>query len=370
MGQLASMDAISDECAGCEAAPEATYACKDGDDQCESSVCGHMPIHVEDCQGPGPCEMARVDCSLAHGYYADPENCQGYCFCSGNVDDGTGIAVPSRWHHCPENTFYDSGCAGYHQDLAAGLGHEGGCCQHPRDIKNGIADCPGFCPLLSKYHCDASNVCNWDAGCNCCLGGPVRQNNPKSPPVDPPTCQEPLDIVFIIDGSKSVKKERFEKSKAFFKDVVSRMNERTLVSAVTYSEEVTLNFPFTADYNKINSVIDEIQYPGRTTRTGKALKFVVDNVIPFRRSGVRTIVVVLTDGVSYDRRSDKIAVRAPELHATGAEVYAIGVGDADPEQLDNIASQGDLAIFSQKTDWESLSDAKFIDRLAGNICLK
>ena len=78
--------------------------------------------------------------------------------------------------------------------------------------------------------------------------------------MDPPTCQEPLDIVFIIDGSKSVKKERFEKSKAFFKDVVSRMNERTLVSAVTYSEEVTLNFPFTAGTVQPNLPTLNVEY--------------------------------------------------------------------------------------------------------------
>lgn len=371
IAQLAAMDAVSDECAGCEDAPAATYACKDGDDQCESSVCGHMPIHVEDCTGPGPCEMARVECSLAHGYYPDPENCQGYCFCSGEVDDGTGIAVPSRWHHCPEGTFYDSGCDGYHRDLATGLGHDGGCCAHPRDIKSQVLPCPGFCPLLSKYHCDASNVCSWDAGCNCCLG----DDDGFVPPVTAITpedhgCNVPLDMVFLIDGSKSVGEERFEKSKSFFKEVVRRMNAATQVAAVTYSEDVNLEFPFTADYNQINSEIDAMSYPSRTTRTGKAIKFVVDEVIPTRRSGVQTVVVVLTDGVSYDRPSDKIKDRAPELHATGAEVYAIGVGDANPEQLDLIASKGDLAIFAQKTDWESLHDPKFVNRLAGNICLK
>jgi len=370
---LASMDAVSDECAGCEDAPAPVYACKAGDDQCESSTCGHMPIHVEDCQGPGPCEVARVDCSLAHGYYADVDNCQGYCFCSGEVDTGTGVAVPSRWGHCPENTFYTPGCQGFHGALATGFGYDGGCCQHPRDIKSGIENCPGFCPLLSKYHCDKSPTCGWNDQCNCCLGNGepvVVVDDPVINKVDNGPCGETLDLVFIIDGSKSVKQERFDKSKEFFKKVVMSQNPGSQVAVITYSEEITLNFEFTSDYNSIISQIDDVKYPGRTTRTGKALKFATDNVMPFARPGVRTVVIVLTDGVSYDRRADKIEVRAPELHATGAQVYAIGVGDADKEQLDMIASQSDLSIYSQKTDWEALNDPAFIAQIAGNICNK
>merc|ERR1712127_382180 len=137
MGQmLAGMHADSDECAGCEVAPEPVFKCFG--EACSDVECGNMAAIPDEEGNP----TASVECALPEGYYADANNCRGYCFCSGS-------------------------CSGFHEALAEGAGHAGGCCEHPALVLN-FSNCDGGCERLSKYHCDKSETCDWNAECNCC----------------------------------------------------------------------------------------------------------------------------------------------------------------------------------------------------------
>merc|ERR1712142_359110 len=162
-GALKASNAQSDECAGCENAPEPIFTCLNAEG-CDDATCGAMATIVDE-NGDA---TASVDCSLAEGYYADASDCRGYCFCSGTDNvDGYGNRVPSRYEQCPEGTVYDAGCSGHHEALANGLGYAGGCCAHPASILN-FNNCDGGCERLSKYHCGKSETCSWNAECNCC----------------------------------------------------------------------------------------------------------------------------------------------------------------------------------------------------------
>merc|ERR1712110_1279798 len=95
---LAGMHADSDECAGCEVAPEPVF-------KCFGEAC------------------SDVECALPEGYYADANNCRGYCFCSGeDAVDHFGNRIPSQYKMCPEGTVYSAGCSGFHEALAGGMG--------------------------------------------------------------------------------------------------------------------------------------------------------------------------------------------------------------------------------------------------------
>ena len=159
---LAGMHADSDECAGCEVAPEPVFKCFG--EACSDVECGNMAAIPDEEGNP----TASVECALPEGYYADANNCRGYCFCSGtDAVDHFGNRIPSQYKMCPEGTVYSGGCSGFHEALAEGAGHAGGCCEHPALVLN-FSNCDGGCERLSKYHCDKSETCDWNAECNCC----------------------------------------------------------------------------------------------------------------------------------------------------------------------------------------------------------
>merc|ERR1711970_73397 len=354
--KLAPSIGISDDCEGCEVAPEDPYKC-DRPTGCDSERCGHMA--KKDCTG----DNCIVDCSLPKGYYSDNDDCTAYCYCSGMIDEGTGLRVPSRWQKCPAGTYWDAGCGGWHKELANGMGFTGGCCNHPAAILD-FVDCPGACERLSKYFCAKSNTCGWDNECNCCK---EKGGDPKPEP-RPDCVNVPIDVAFILDGSGSVGKGNFLASKAFLKLIVSRLGPDSRVATVQYSTNPALEFPFTSDYTSIYGVINAIPYQGKSTKTGVALKFTENNVIIDRRPNVETVVVILTDGVSYDDQANDVSIRGPEIQAShgGVTVVAVGVGKADEAQLKHIASSDDMVYMSK---WKALSSVEFVNKLADQICV-
>jgi len=353
---LNAMPAVSDECVGCENAPKPVYECQNP--PCDSTVCGAMSVDLDSCDG----DTCAVDCSLEEGYYADNADCRSYCFCSGTDNvDGHGVRVPSRWHTCPAGTVWSPGCGGYFEELSNGVGHAGGCCDHPNNVLN-FANCPGACERLTKYNCKKSNTCSWDDDCNCCKSG--GGGNPE--PAPGPTCAaNPIDLVFVLDGSGSVGKVNFAKSKYFLKRVVARLGADSRVATVQYSTAPALEFPFTSNYDSIFTVVDAIPYQGKSTKTGEALKFTETTVCNTRRPDVGTVVLVLTDGVSYDDAANDVSIRGPEIAAAngGVDVFALGVAKADMSQLRHIASDDANAMMAS---WDTLDEV--VDELAERLC--
>merc|ERR1712131_17268 len=113
---LNAMNAQSDECAGCEVAPAPVFTCFG--ESCSDVECGNMAAIADEEGNP----TASVECA---------------------------------------------GCGGFHEALAEGAGFAGGCCEHPAMVLN-FSNCDGGCERLSKYHCDKSETCDWNAECNCC----------------------------------------------------------------------------------------------------------------------------------------------------------------------------------------------------------
>ena len=94
---------------------------------------------TEKCDG----DTCAIPCPLPLGYYADPNDCRAYCYCSGEdaLDENTGVRVPSRYEKCAEGLVWDPLCQGDFKWLANGgeanLGSEGGCCNWPDKVDQG-----------------------------------------------------------------------------------------------------------------------------------------------------------------------------------------------------------------------------------------
>ncbi|XP_015472444.1 cartilage matrix protein, partial [Parus major] len=121
-----------------------------------------------------------------------------------------------------------------------------------------------------------------------------------------------LDLVFLIDGSKSVRPENFELVKKFINQIVDSLevsDKQAQVGLVQYSSSVRQEFPLGQFKNKkdIKAAVKKMSYMEKGTMTGQALKYLVDSsfaAINGARPGVPKVGIVFTDGRSQDYISD------------------------------------------------------------------
>ena len=147
-----------------------------------------------------------------------------------------------------------------------------------------------------------------------------------------------MDLGFIVDSSGSVGRANFVRSLNFIKNLVSSFvisPRNSRVGILLYSHRVIPVFSF-GQYKGLASVlraIDRIKYIGGGTKTGRALSY--SRRYFFARSNRRKVLILLTDGKSYDRVRKPAAV----LRNMGVQVFAVGVGRGiSMKQLIQIAS--------------------------------
>ncbi|XP_035659085.1 uncharacterized protein LOC118404170 [Branchiostoma floridae] len=155
-------------------------------------------------------------------------------------------------------------------------------------------------------------------------------------------CRTPLDIILLLDGSGSVGAYNFEKVKQFSQKLVETFDigpSGTQIGVIQYSTRVRQEFSMNSFQSKeaLSNAIDDIAYMRGGTRTGRAIRYV--SRYGFARSdgarpGVAKVLIVVTDGISYDG----VATPAYKARQKGILVYAIGVSGYDLTQLEQIAS--------------------------------
>lgn len=147
-----------------------------------------------------------------------------------------------------------------------------------------------------------------------------------------------MDLGFIVDSSGSVGRANFIRSLNFIKNLVSSFvlsPRNSRVGILVYSHRVVPVFSF-SQYKSLRGVlraIDRVKYIGGGTKTGRALSY--SRRYLFARSNRRKVLILLTDGKSYDRVGKPAAV----LRNMGVQVFAVGVGKRiSMKQLIQIAS--------------------------------
>lgn len=153
------------------------------------------------------------------------------------------------------------------------------------------------------------------------------------------------DIVFMVDGSWSIGIENFEKIRRFLNTLVSSFDigpDHVRIGLVQYSTSPRTEFLLSTHQSKkaILRHISKLPYMGGGTQTGQGLDFMLKEhfvAAAGSRVGqeVPQIAVVITDGKSQD----DVDSHAQELKRKGIVLYAIGIKDADEEQLREIANE-------------------------------
>ncbi|XP_061583027.1 matrilin-4 isoform X2 [Cololabis saira] len=182
-----------------------------------------------------------------------------------------------------------------------------------------------------------------------------------------------IDLVLLIDGSKSVRPQNFELVKKFVNQVVDSLDvsvHGTRVGLVQYSSRVRTEFPLNMYHTaeEIKAAVMKVDYMEKGTMTGLALKQMLENSFseaegarPASRN-IPRVGLVFTDG----RSQDDISEYAKKAKEAGITMYAVGVGKAVEDELREIASEPMEKHFYYTTDFNAIST--IAENLKLNVC--
>ncbi|XP_068171504.1 matrilin-4 [Antennarius striatus] len=329
----------------------------------------------------------RCDCNKGFKLNDDRKTCSMIDYCSfGNHSCDHKCVSVLNGYHCRCNHGYrlmDDGKTCQAIDLCSEGKHD---CEQICVSAPGVFSCDcnkGFKLNDDKKTCTNMDLCNTvEHGCefqcvstpgsySCiCPEGRLLQEDGRSCG----TCRSSIiDLVLLIDGSKSVRPQNFELVKKFVNQVVDSLDvspQGTRVGLVQYSSRVrtefSLNMYHTAD--EIKAAVMKVQYMEKGTMTGLALKHMVENSFseaegarPANRN-IPRVGLVFTDG----RSQDDITEFAKRTKEAGITMYAVGVGKAVEDELREIASDPVEKHFFYTTDFTAINT--IAENLKLNVC--
>ncbi|XP_047204318.1 matrilin-4 isoform X3 [Girardinichthys multiradiatus] len=350
--------------------------CAEGKHGCEQ-VCVYL--------GPG---NFTCDCNEGYRLNGDKKTCSPIDLCAEGKHDCEQVCVnmgPGIFT-CDCNEGYrlnenEKSCSAI--DLCAEGKHD---CEHICISAPGVFTCDcnkGFKLNKDKRTCTNMDMCNTvKHGCEyqcvntpgsyycICPEGQLLQEDSKTCG----TCKSAnIDLVLLIDGSKSVRPQNFELVKKFVNQVVDSLDvsaHGTRIGLVQYSSRVRTEFPLNMYHTAedIKAAVMKVDYMEKGTMTGLALKHMLENSFseaegarPASRN-IPRVGLVFTDG----RSQDDISEYAKKAKEAGITMYAVGVGKAVEDELREIASEPVEKHFYYTTDFSAINT--IAENLKLNVC--
>ncbi|XP_060541857.1 collagen alpha-6(VI) chain-like [Pantherophis guttatus] len=161
-----------------------------------------------------------------------------------------------------------------------------------------------------------------------------------------------LDLVFVIDSSSSIGETNYTLMNNFIIGIVNKSDvgkDHVQFGAVKYSNNPEIMFKLNT-YNKRSDIIKFIQdntLLKGDTYTAKALQLSKGLLTKENGSrihqGVPQVLMVITDGESHDKAI--LDSTSNELRKKGTIIYAIGIKDANREELEIMAGSKDYWFY-------------------------
>uniref|UniRef100_A0AAV2IUW1 Collagen alpha-1(VII) chain-like n=1 Tax=Knipowitschia caucasica TaxID=637954 RepID=A0AAV2IUW1_KNICA len=155
--------------------------------------------------------------------------------------------------------------------------------------------------------------------------------------------QARADVVFLVDESSSIGIDNFNRIKDFIFRAVTYFPfigpQGTQIAVVHYSDDPRIEFRLSdnKDRSSLLRALQALPYRGGNTKTGKGIGYVLQEL--FQESlGMRQnaphVLVLITDG----RAQDDVLPPSRVARALGVSVLAVGVANADIDELNKIAA--------------------------------
>uniref|UniRef100_A0A8C6JB79 Uncharacterized protein n=1 Tax=Melopsittacus undulatus TaxID=13146 RepID=A0A8C6JB79_MELUD len=154
-------------------------------------------------------------------------------------------------------------------------------------------------------------------------------------------CSASLDVLFLLDGSYSIGKGSFERSKHFAGKLCDALDihpDRVRVGLIQFSSTPHLEFPLDSYLTKqeLKERIKRIVFRGGSTETGRALKYILRKGFPGgRNSSVPEVLIIISDGKSQG----STAMPAMQVKDRHIRVFAVGIKFPRWEELHVLASE-------------------------------
>ncbi|XP_044859676.1 matrilin-2 isoform X8 [Mauremys mutica] len=187
-------------------------------------------------------------------------------------------------------------------------------------------------------------------------------------------CTEgPIDLVFVIDGSKSLGEDNFEVVKEFVSGILDSLEispKAAQVGLLQYSSQVRTEFTLRqfSTAKDMKKAVSQIKYMGKGSMTGLALKQMFERSFteaegarPFSAE-VPRVSIVFTDG----RAQDEVSEWASKAKQNGITIYAVGIGKAIEEELLEIASEPPDKHLFYAEDFSTMGEIS--EKLKKRIC--
>ncbi|XP_075070110.1 collagen alpha-1(XIV) chain isoform X2 [Mixophyes fleayi] len=186
------------------------------------------------------------------------------------------------------------------------------------------------------------------------------------------SCKTPAnaDIVILVDGSWSIGRLNFRLVRLFIENLVGAFNvgaDKTRIGLAQYSGDPRIEWHLNA-YDTKEAVIDAVRnlpYKGGNTLTGLALTYILENSFKPEagaRADLPKIGILITDGKSQD----DVIPPARSLKDSGIELFAIGVKNADLNELKEIASEPDSDHVYNVADFNIMNS--IVESLTKTVC--
>uniref|UniRef100_A0A4W6EZQ3 Matrilin 2 n=1 Tax=Lates calcarifer TaxID=8187 RepID=A0A4W6EZQ3_LATCA len=187
----------------------------------------------------------------------------------------------------------------------------------------------------------------------------------------------PLDFVFVIDSSRSIRPNDYEKVKTFIINLLQFLKvgpNATRVGLLQYGSVVQPEFSLKTYTSKaqVEQAVRNMEHLATGTMTGLAIQYTMETAFT-EEEGARPanlhiprIAMIVTDG----RPQDTVEEIAAQARQAGIQIFAIGVGRVDMNTLRAIGSEPHsehvhlVANFSQI---ETLISG-FQSKLCGEMC--
>jgi len=167
----------------------------------------------------------------------------------------------------------------------------------------------------------------------------------------------PLDVIILIDSSRSISPEEYEIEKDAVKVLVREFwpvnRENTQIALLQYGSVVQVIHRFSDEQNAsvIEQKIGQMQHRESGTMAGKAIKISLDQIFQpengcrdTENQKVKKVIIIITDGIFQDKLAAyqyaKIARDEKDI-----KIFGIGVGDKDRFRQLNEVSGGAENVF-------------------------
>ncbi|XP_036420542.1 integrin alpha-X-like [Colossoma macropomum] len=177
-----------------------------------------------------------------------------------------------------------------------------------------------------------------------------------------------VNLVFLFDGSSSMKTSDFNKNKEFIWNIITQLKDSTIqFAAVQFSGVPRIVFDFN-DYKNgtAKKKLDEEEHMKDLTNTHQAIDYVLVNLFNNVFSGAdpdaTKALVIITDRTPTDFNTKDVIKRCEDQHITR---FVIGVGNVDVRKLRHFSSEPKENNTFQIEDYSGLGG--LLDKLQNKI---